>query len=1017
MRYALVCPAARTFTRLERNPLRIDTDTPLPPGVLDDPRHTLWAWDRGPLFEAAPAIAACDAMADHAEEELRLAFFDRDTGVLVGFEEESAEFEELRLGDEDRAERGREPELRAAIAADDAGPWAEREHALWVARAWHSEPAERDRLLQLGSAEAFVREFRLKGSETRYRDGLPGGSEIRRDAYRRVVDHVREGEVPHRLRQALRIAERELGLDDEASQRVREDLSARACDAERPRHQRAGALGLLLEHWPGAHVALRESGRLAREPLPSWAEWDRVRYQTPSAQLVAATQDPDALEGLLADPGRLAACEQGPDDEPPADRWAIEAVAQIAAWLAEIEPAQASRYEPWVRRRILSRVAEGRFPPRRLVDAHRRLCLAVDPVDGMDASLAVLEHSLDLGDYDWERTGAQGYLAPWHRDWSSGPALALLLLRRVRDPDRAPSQRIAARQALADLARDVAARKTAPVEAFVRAADANLLAALADARSSDALRAALRQHLDRFVSVEVVAELREQGLLEASPLPPFGEVPGAATGNGNALNPALEELSRKVELEQVLEALERLPAREGPDELGRGITALRLVERLATRYPDEVPRLERALRPLLGVASEATHPQRSWWVDQWALKAHQELVKLLLQRGVDDLEALARGALEGVLRRQEQPTTYLSQNGLYGAEAVTKSLTRNLSAEQKASLAGWLETQALGPDRSAYARLNARWGIAGLGDEALLVAADRRLLTVLADSQADPALRAELHALLAPRLAAEVTALQGEGVLAALSLEPIEALHVPVPGGVMPHAARVEAVAARQHPQRLVAAIRGGELELGELCTALLAVPSACARGADAESALHGCFGDRRQHEAGGGRWVVAKLAVEADAARLTKHPERAARLEAGLQAALAAEAARTVELYRVRPDASTASRARNEHGPFVARACAIALFKAAKDAAFEALEAVARDEERAPAERLAALDAFSQVIVNAPKRQREALLERRAAALEALRAAGVARQAAEGVHVAMDWTRQGMPGFVWSGG
>jgi len=1022
MRYALVCPTARTFVRLERNPLRVDTDTPVPPGVLGDPRHGLWAWDRGTLVETAPAVAACDALLDHAQEELRLAFFDEDAGGLVGVEEQGAEFTELRLGEDDRAERGREPELRAAIAADDAGPWAEREHALWVARAWHSEPAERDRLLQLGSAEAFVREFRLRGSETRYRDGLPAGSEVRRDAYRRVVDHVREGEEPHRLRQALRIAARELGLDDEASQRVREDLSARACDAERPRRQRAGALSLLLEHWPGAHVALRERGRLAREPLPGWPAWDGVRFQAPLAQLVAATQDPEDLEGLLADPERPAACQLGSGDELPGDRWAIESAAQVAGWLAAIEPAQAPRYEPLVRRRILARPADGRFAPRRLVDAHRALCAALGPAEGKRAALEVLEQSLEAGDYDWDRTGAQGYVQLWHRRWESGPELAERLLGRVRDAEARPLQRIAARQALADLARDVAARDTAPVGDLVAAADACLLAALRDEGSPDALRGALRAHLDRFLSPEAVGELRDQGLLEAAPLPPYGEVPGAATGNGNALYPALDELSRKVELEQVLEVLERLPAREGADALGRGATAVNLVERLAKRYPDAVPRLERALRPLLGVASEATHPRRSWLVDQWALEAHRNLITLLSKAGIDDPEAVARGALEGVLRRRERPTSYLGKNGLYGAQAVSKSLARKLSAAQKASLAGWLEAQALDPERSAYARLNARWGIAGLGDAALLEAADRRLLAVLADADADPALRAELHALLAPRLIPEVTALQDEGVLPALSLEPIEALHTTAHGGVMRNQVRVDALVARQHPQRLIAAIRDGELGLGELCTALLAVPSACARGADpqgVEAALHACFADRRQHEAGGGRWVLATLAVEANTARLSKHPERTARLEAGLEAALAAEAARTVELYRAQPDAQAASRARSEHGPFVARACANALFKAAKGAAFDALEGVARDEERAPAERLAALDAFSQGVVNAPKSQREELVERRGALLEALAEAGVVvgGEAIEGVPVAVDWTRQGMPGFVWNGG
>ena len=59
-----------------------------------------------------------------------------------------------------------------------------------------------------------------------------------------------------------------------------------------------------------------------------------------------------------------------------------------------------------------------------------------------------------------------------------------------------------------------------------------------------------------------VLELREQGLLEAAALPPYGEVPGAATGNGNQLTPALDELSRKVELEQALRASHGRPRHE-----------------------------------------------------------------------------------------------------------------------------------------------------------------------------------------------------------------------------------------------------------------------------------------------------------------------------------------------------------------------------------------------------------------------------------------------------------------------
>lgn len=1014
---ALLCEACGLALRLPEPPpvLGEAASEAIPAELFADLEDPRWGWGRRSPFALAPAIAACGLMADHAAHGCRLVSCGEGPVLREG---DGRPAEELGLdGQADPGSRRREPELRRALEAAEAGEEQDRAQALAAARGWLGEPEERDRRLRLGAAAAFARIFRGSLRE----DGrclrvLPAGSEERRGAYARAVEALRAaGGVNVHLARACRLAARELSAEHPAGEALEADLRAIVADQERSSFDRGRAFALLMASWPARPTELRSLGVLATESAPTWERWDRMRSHQESARLCAAAQDPEALRAVLEDETRPAGCQLGVDDSDPADRWAIEAAAQVAAELAGLEPERAADFEPALRAR-LSRLPEGaRFKPQRLIQAHGALLAIMPRAEAEGRALEVLERFLDAGRF--EESGAWVYLRLWSRAWRAEGELAERLRGRVADAAAEAAARIAARAALAELARAANAEQREAVREAEAEADAALVEALRSSELSSGLGAALRQHLDRWLPVDAVVALREEGLLEARALPPYPEVAGASTGNGNALYPALDELARKVEPAEILAALERVSRCQTEEDVARGLTALNLLPRMAKSRGGFFDQVWGRLAPLFGEARRLVHPRRSWTIDQEAFKAALEMVPLRLKEPLEDAASLLRAALAGALEREEAPESYFAKVGRYGAGALSRLFQARLQADEKARLAGWLERVLTDRGRGAYARINAFYGIEGLGSAEALAQAERRLLAQILEPEEAADLKAEAHALLASRLPAEVAQAQEAGLLPALDLPAVEALHAPAQGGLMRLEPKVAAGAARQHPGRLVAAIADPETPIERLCAALLFAADARRRGADPEAwagALRGRLSDRRAHEAGGGRWVVCALAAEADIAAHKKEPEG---LRAGLDRALAAEVDGVAALYEPWTSRGEARRAAADFGPLIARGYALAL-AASKlfDPVFEELAVQVEDRGASDEVRLGALDALSIMVARAPRGRRSALEERRGALVAELESAGLVAsgEAVDGLFMAADWAAMKLPPFAW---
>ncbi len=378
-----------------------------------------------------------------------------------------------------------------------------------------------------------------------------------------------------------------------------EELCARVCDTSRDDIERGVALQELLSRWPEKLASLREDGRLPARGLPTTQEWDAAGTQRPLALLLAASLDPAEVERLLADRARPSAGEFSAAAKEPDDPWAVDVVAEVAPRVSELAGRTwAERYERLIRRRILRLPASPRWKPDSLFYGHAQVLEQVDAAQGMDGSLEVIEARLRLGVWKAGRVGE--YLRLWHRRWGSARGLALVLTRRVQDPLDSSISRITARQALQDLHRSNQTHQgQQDLTPFLSAADEALIRVLSDVDGGDQeLQAMIVRELDRWLSPERVATLREQGLLAPRGIPHLLELPGAPSDEAR-LAAALDDHASHVNLDELVSTLELAPELESAEELARLLTAIRLAARVTRRNHWIAVRLVPLLQDLL----------------------------------------------------------------------------------------------------------------------------------------------------------------------------------------------------------------------------------------------------------------------------------------------------------------------------------------------------------------------------------------------------------------------------------
>lgn len=840
--------------------------------------------------------------------------------------------------------------------------------------------------------------------------GEPGAPARRAEADRALAD------LPTQER-AVELGLRERLGDDLPGWRALGDaLAERACRATDGPHLRLPALELLARGWPGRPAALRREGRLATRPTPSWSEWEAARHQGPL--LLAAQLDPDALLAVLQDRSVAPAAATLVGQGQPA--FALEAAASASVHVARLEPARAAAFEAALRERALEVPLDGRprCSSRALFEAHAALLEALGPVRGLPAALEAVEARLDQGAFD--EHALHGPLRAAERLGGAARVVAASCLRRIADASRPAAARWAARQALQ--AARLAAEHPPSVDPWATAADELLARAL---ELPGELRDLLRERLDEVLPPEVAQGLRRAGALPRAEVLPWGEVPGAATGNGNAIEAAGEALARRALPEELRALLERVADAPQADarELGRALTVLDVGPRLARRRAADGALLEPAVRRLLGDPRQpgprsqplGAEALRGWWRLLEALPAPGPAQRPAWQEPL-------REALERTLP-VAPAATYYQELGPHAAVVVARMARRLLGPDAPRTLGPWLVARLGERARSPLERVNARRALDGLGDTASSSAGDEAALRLLADPTEDPALRRDLQPLVAERRPREVAALLDQGLLEATPPPPIGDLQVAVQGSYMVHEQAATEAAARAHPARLVAALP--TLELDRLLGALLLLPRVAARAPEvapaARAALLGLVADPRglevKKDGSRERFLVRGLAVAAlrTVVERAPAPERRAALGEGLRASLRLEAVARA-LYGVHTDRWEASKAQAEAGLAAWRALVNALVEAG--AAMAALE-VAREVGAAgsPGERLAALDALCWLVARAAPADRPAAQAARDALLAALVAAGlVATAGLEGLFLPQDWgaERPQQPRFAW---
>jgi hypothetical protein len=386
-----------------------------------------------------------------------------------------------------------------------------------------------------------------------------------------------------------------------------------------------------------------------------------------------------------------------------------------------------------------------------------------------------------------------------------------LLVRIVADRTRPVRERIQAREALSVLAAEAAAvRRNQPLpspegQAAARQADDLLIAALDDPAEPEELKSAVRSALTRWMPDRISA--LQGSVIDRVPVPSITTLqPGTSLAGFD-----------KNEIVALL--------RDPGADLGRVLAAIALAAPLARMAPELAIELESLLRARQADGRRFADRARNLAVTVEAWLAHRALWQQL-EPGKRPAGPELLSALRKIAASQEAP----GAGDRSRAAALAETLAGYLAPADLATVVAGLLSDVADRRLRAWTRLHAyhAW-VALSGHDA---GADKTLFAALADPGEDPALRAEAHPLLAPRLARPVHDLQAKGLLPRPPIPPVETLFHNLPlferdtegeWVLTPDAARLGHLV---YPDDLIAALRDPTKDPARACAAAaLATP------------------------------------------------------------------------------------------------------------------------------------------------------------------------------------------------
>lgn len=715
--------------------------------------------------------------------------------------------------------------LLAWTVDGDLGPLAEEVLALRIVLGTGNLEQRRQRLRQLAEA-AFAR-VALGSSKRRATPYDVAGA-----LDRLQVQAVEWGTRAGRLDDACELARR-LAVPPVHLPVLREALASCILNATLDAETRLRRAWCARELFPGLLHELRVDRGLAQGPLPEPEAW------------AALDERGRTLTGLVTEPAAIARGLAA--TELPRLLTTLDLVNALA-WTA---PEEAVIFEPAVRALCRdARIQPGTIPVRlccRARDVHVRLFAALRGHGAWESLAEVIDAML--------LAGLGGSLGSHFRALKANGLAAeragALLVRHVADRSCLPKVRIQAREALAALAAEAAAerhnepRPSPEGQAAARQADELLLAALRDPAEPDELKRAIRAALTRWMPERI--PMLQGNAIPRTPVPSISAFPGG---------PPVAEIDQN-ELFELL--------REPQAELGRVLGAIALVAQFARWAPGAPAKLEPLLRGRIADPRRFTDRGRELVVAIEAQRAHRDVWSLL-----------PAGERPGAAVLLESLLQVAATQGAVGvgeedrAEALMRTIAVGLSPADIDAAAVRLLAVVADRANMAWTRLHAFQVLTVLppGHDGR---ANNALFAALADPSEDSLLRAEAHAILAPRLPRPVHELQAKGRLPRPALPPVEALYRYLvwferdTAGEWVLTSDARRIADMTWPDDLLACLRDPAQNPACACAAAALAPRLAWRLPDLAGplvvALRGCLGRGIQRQAvADGRAVVFQL-------------------------------------------------------------------------------------------------------------------------------------------------------------
>jgi hypothetical protein len=342
-------------------------------------------------------------------------------------------------------------------------------------------------------------------------------------------------------------------------------------------------------------------------------------------------------------------------------------------------------------------------------------------------------------------------------------------------------------------------------QAAVRRADDLLIAALGDPAEPEAFKAAIRDSLTRWMP-DRLAELRGT-VVERAAVPSITDlVPGQSIAG--------------IEKGEVLDLL-----RDTGADPGRVLGAIALSESFVRMRPDLAVEFEPLLRARMADTSRFTDRGRNLTV-AWEANSAYYAVWQQMKPGQRPSAADLLASLSRIAAAQGEPAW--PGEDTYAAK-LAETLRGYISLEDEAVIGAGLEKVIADRKSGAWNRLHAYHAMTRLRDQG--GRAEKALFAALADPGEDPVLRAEAHALLAPRLPQPVFELQVKGMLPRPAIPLVETLFHNLPmydrdyegeWFLTPAAIRF---AGLVYPDDLIAALTGAGTDPSRACAAAALAP------------------------------------------------------------------------------------------------------------------------------------------------------------------------------------------------